>query len=95
MAGRAMLTVICYDIASDRTRRRVAERLEEVAVRVQLSVFEAWLDRDQAARLVAELGPRLGPEDSLRLYQIAASGLRHMHTLGPTAPAAARAYHLL
>lgn len=37
------LTVICYDIADDRRRRGVVRILEGYGLRVQESVFEAWL----------------------------------------------------
>ncbi len=35
-----MYLVVCYDVVSDRRRRRLSDRLEKLVVRVQKSVFE-------------------------------------------------------
>ena len=70
MGEKPMLRVICYDIASDRVRERVARALEEVAVRVQYSVFEARLTHAQAERLMEGLSRLVEPGDSLRLYTV-------------------------
>lgn len=74
MADRAMLMVYCYDIVEARTRARVAEALEQRAVRVQDSVFEARLTRDAADRLFRQLARLLDHGDSLRMYAISAAG---------------------
>jgi CRISPR-associated protein Cas2 len=50
--------VLCYDVADDRRRRRVARSLEDVGDRVQESVFEADLDAtlfDKVNRKVAAI----------------------------------------
>lgn len=62
--------VVCYDIANDRTRGRFARYLEERAVRVQKSVFEARLDDEGAQDLRRALVRRLDPGDSLRMYAL-------------------------
>ena len=95
MPTRRYLTIICYDISTNKRRRKVAERLEEVAVRVQYSVFEAWLTRQAADKLIDELKPKLDVDDSLRLYMLGQAGLRHMRTLGTTPVAAAQSYYLV
>ena len=69
-----MLYFVCYDIASDRRRARVAKELLNFGVRVQESVFEC--DLASAGRL-RELRKRLGrlvdaSEDSVRLYRVCA-----------------------
>jgi CRISPR-associated protein Cas2 len=69
------LIVICYDVSSDRARRKVAARLEEVAVRVQESVFETRMRAARAHGLGDELAKLLGPRDSLRLYTVGRGGL--------------------
>lgn len=82
MAAREMLRVFAYDITSDRRRARVAAVLEEVAVRVQYSVFEARLSHRETEAVVARLKPMLAREDRLRVYAIGADGLRHVRALG-------------
>jgi len=67
--------VICYDIARDKTRRRVSAALESTMVRVQDSVFEARLKPDVARRVFAEVSA-LGDEgDRFRLYGLNAAGV--------------------
>ena len=81
-ARREMLRVFAYDITSDRRRAKVAAVLEEVAVRVQLSVFEARLSHREVAAVVARLRPLLTGEDRLRVYTIGADGLAHCRAVG-------------
>jgi CRISPR-associated protein Cas2 len=95
MAETRYLSVICYDIELDRRRRKVASRLEEMAVRVQLSVFEAWLTERELDRLIGEIESMIGQDDSVRAYQIAPDGLRRCRTLGPTPAPSGDAYHLV
>lgn len=77
-----MLTVICYDIGEDAGRNRMARHLERCAVRVQYSVFEAWLTAREARNLAQELKPLLEPTDSLRFYVLGESGLRRSFSFG-------------
>lgn len=70
MSEKPILRVIAYDIASDQRRRRIAGILEERAVRVQDSVFEARLTHRQAERLMAKLERLTSKGDSLRLYTV-------------------------
>lgn len=76
------LIVICYDVSSDTARRKLAARLEEVAVRVQKSVFETCLRTDRAQRLGNELSKLLGPGDSLRFYAVGRAGLAASRSWG-------------
>ena len=80
MADARMLTVFCYDI--DRARKAVAAVLEDVAVRVQRSVFEARLTRQATERLVRLAERHLGPGDSLRVYAVPADALPRCVTCG-------------
>lgn len=82
MSEAKMLTVISYDIASPRTRRKVSEALEAVGVRVQRSVFEAMLTERQTGTVVREIEPLLAPEDTLRVYAVAAPGRARCHAVG-------------
>jgi CRISPR-associated protein Cas2 len=76
MARPDLLFVFCYDVERDSLRNRIAGRLEEVGVRVQMSVFEVRLEARRARKLFAQLSALLGPRDSLRCYCIPESGRR-------------------
>lgn len=82
MASEEMLTIFCYDISKNRIRFRVAGMLEKVAVRVQKSVFEAWMDAARAEEVARSIVGELGPQDSLRLYAIGDRGYRRTRVYG-------------
>lgn len=94
MARAEMLAVFCYDIESDRARRRVADRLQRRAVRVQRSVFEARLTAAAAVRLARSVARELGDGDSLRLYVVAGDGRRHCLAFGGMPIAEAQDFYL-
>lgn len=77
-----MLMVFCYDISRQRVRQRVADLLEEEAVRVQESVFEARLGRTAAERLFARAAALLDDGDGLRMYAVPATGLARSRAAG-------------
>ncbi|MQX38168.1 CRISPR-associated endonuclease Cas2 [Roseospira navarrensis] len=83
MTSTTMLTVFCYDVVDDKARRRVARTLEDVAVRVQDSVFEAWMTAPQAARVFRAAREHLHDGDSLRVYAVSGDGLKRSHSVGP------------
>lgn len=70
MTREQKLRVFCYDVSDDRRRRRVARLLEEEAVRVQFSVFEARMSDRASARLMSSIEALLAESDSLRVYTI-------------------------
>jgi CRISPR-associated protein Cas2 len=70
MAGQRQLHVFCYDVRADSVRRRVSDALEEVAVRVQDSVFEARMTQAAAERIGRQVGAMLQKGDSLRMYVV-------------------------
>lgn len=70
MADRALLHLISYDIADNKRRRRIAERLEERAARVQESLFELRITTRAARALMAELVALSGSGDSIRVYAV-------------------------
>lgn len=78
------LTVLAYDIADDDRRRQVAKICEHHMLRVQESVFEAWLSATELQRLIHALQPHLDPQaDTVRLYPLALRDLARRQTLGP------------
>jgi CRISPR-associated protein Cas2 len=63
-------------------RARVAAVLEESAVRVQDSVFEARLGRANAEALFKRVARLLDDGDSLRMYAVSRPGLERSRTEG-------------
>lgn len=95
MAGSPLLTVFCYDIARDKVRRQVAALLEDVAVRVQDSVFEARITPRRAEDVAQRIGLLLDPGDQLRVYAVPAPALRHCRVEGAGAPIEEQDFYLL
>ncbi|MCM5552394.1 CRISPR-associated endonuclease Cas2 [Pleomorphomonas sp. NRK KF1] len=85
MPRAAMFTVFAYDISDDAKRRRVAGMLEERAVRVQNSVFEAWMTQKEAKAMAIKVEAVLATGDSLRVYAIGQAGLARCRTFGAPA----------
>ena len=82
MADRPMLMVFAYDVVRNPVRARVAALLEDSAVRVQDSVFEARLTRAAADRLFDRLSRLIEPGDLLRMYGVAAVGRERSRSAG-------------
>jgi len=62
--------LVTYDISNDRARRQVADCLENHGHRVQFSVFECHITRQQLYRLRDEVKEIIGREDSVRWYPV-------------------------
>lgn len=78
--------LICYDIADDRRRNRVANLLEGFGRRVQYSVFEAVLDRRLFDKLLSQLQALLDPaDDSLTIYPVCAACVPRRIAMGLSA----------
>ncbi len=82
-----MRHVLSYDITNDKRRRKLVALMEEVAVRVQYSVFETHLSSKEL-RLVLErslefVRPREG--DSLRAYRMCRNCWEHFQQIGGSA----------
>lgn len=89
------LFVFAYDIASDRIRRRVAERLERHGVRVQESVFEVRASQDEAEAVLATIDRELAAGDRVRMYAIPEDGRRRSRQLGGAPIGEAQEFWLL
>lgn len=69
--GCRALTVICYDVADDRRRQRIAEVLCEAhGRRVQKSVFELNEPPEKIRALQQRLHRLRGKEDSIVYYRL-------------------------
>jgi len=67
----AVFVVVSYDVADDRRRVKVADILLGSGERVQFSVFECHLTREELERLRAKLTQVVTPaEDSVRFYAL-------------------------
>jgi CRISPR-associated protein Cas2 len=78
-----MLYAISYDIPDDRRRLRVAKVLKDFGDRVQLSVFEVRVEKDQLERLKKRVTEVLNTEeDGFRIYPLCASCAEGIEILG-------------
>lgn len=78
-----MLTIISYDVPSDRRRARLAHVLEDFGLRVQFSVFEGRLDDDDLERLRKRIEKEINAaEDRVRIYRICAECERKIELFG-------------
>ncbi|MBB4302856.1 CRISPR-associated protein Cas2 [Rhodobium orientis] len=82
MAESEHTIVLCYDIARAKTRRRVADFLEDRLVRVQQSVFEGRMTPSRAYRLFDAAAALVDDGDNLRLYVLTREGLQKSRTFG-------------
>jgi CRISPR-associated protein Cas2 len=86
MARGEMLTVFSYDVSKNKNRRKIARLLENNATRVQYSVFETRMTRQQAETIAQRLASHLDKGDSLRVYVIGHDGERRSRVYGDGAP---------
>ncbi|MBR9910615.1 MAG: CRISPR-associated endonuclease Cas2 [Gammaproteobacteria bacterium] len=86
MSRNSPLRVLCYDISSNKKRRRVARILENEASRVQFSVFETRITNRALEKLVSRVEALLDKGDTLRVYTIHATGEKHCAVYGSGVP---------
>jgi CRISPR-associated protein Cas2 len=85
MAGR--LTVVSYDVPSDRRRLRLANALKDFGVRVQYSVFECNIDDGELIKLRTRLLKLIDEkEDKVRLYRFCLSCAERQEVYGQGGP---------
>jgi CRISPR-associated protein Cas2 len=85
MAPRRWRYVIVYDITDNKGRTKVARALEGHGQRVQYSVFECPLDKEQFEALWDELSELIErKEDSLRAYRLCAGCAEWTKMVGQT-----------
>jgi CRISPR-associated protein Cas2 len=89
-------TLVCFDIADDRRRRRVVRVIEAFGVRAQESVFEAWLDRAQRLELRRRLLATIDrTDDRVAIYVLPPIDHRDIVSLGRGVPAEQFIYAVL
>lgn len=76
--------VICYDIADDRRRDRMADILKNYGQRVQFSVFVADLEGGLAARMREQATRLIDGDDRLHIFTLCGecSGRTVVHGAG-------------
>lgn len=78
-----LLYLICYDIADDKRRKKIADTLEGYGSRVQYSVFECVLKNKQYKQLQQKLQKIFKEqEDSIRFYSISRHTLNSIDAWG-------------
>ena len=79
-----MLYLLCYDIASPKRRKKVADVLLDYGDRAQKSAYECDLKTEARLRdLLARARPHLDPQhDTLRVYRICASCRSEVQAVG-------------
>ena len=78
-----MRVVVAYDVSLDQRRRKVAEALEAVLVRVQYSVFEGGVPSMVLAGAVGRAVGWLDLEtDSLRVYRLCGACAKRVEVFG-------------
>jgi CRISPR-associated endonuclease Cas2 len=80
-----MLTLIVYQIKSDRVRNKLRKILLNYGYAIQNSVFEFRLTVEQRQQLIGKVTAvknDLSPEDSIRIYQVCRSCLAKVVIIG-------------
>ncbi len=83
-----MLVIVVYDISCDQRRLKVSNLLEGYGRRVQYSVFECFLNRQEMEQLHRELATKTKPAegDNVRLYWITKEAMGKTLTIGTPPP---------
>jgi CRISPR-associated protein Cas2 len=80
--AREHLFVFCYDVTAAKSRRRIADILEDKGTRVQKSVFEVRTTLERARLLLDRLGRQRDAGDSVRIYCLTEEGRARSLTSG-------------
>ncbi|MEQ1526003.1 MAG: CRISPR-associated endonuclease Cas2 [Gallionella sp.] len=83
MSQRTEFTLIAFDVAEDKRRRKLIRVLESFGVRAQESVFEAWLTGSEQDKLMYEAGKHIIYEtDRFAVYVLASTDFCDIVSLG-------------
>jgi CRISPR-associated protein Cas2 len=82
-ANNCDLVVVCYDIADNKRRYRIARALEGYGLRVQESVIECWLTPGQLMELRRKLKNLMREsEDRIVYYTLRPADRQRFRSLG-------------
>jgi CRISPR-associated protein Cas2 len=91
-----MQYVVCYDIADDRRRDRIASALLDYGPRAQESVFVANLDDELATKLVARLKKLVDEHfDRVHIFELCQTCVGKTRTMGTAEVVEERAFYVL
>lgn len=78
-----MFILITYDIEEDKKRNKIAKLLENYGTRVQFSVFECIIDKEQLKEIIKRAEDIIEKEkDSVRVYRICELCVKEISILG-------------
>jgi CRISPR-associated protein Cas2 len=74
--------LICYDIENTKKRNKLAKWLLNYGIRVQKSVFEAYLSERDLEEMMQGAKPFIENGDSLRVYELTSEAYRNKRVIG-------------
>ncbi|WP_445612496.1 CRISPR-associated endonuclease Cas2 [Geobacillus sp. YF-1] len=74
--------LVCYDIEDTKKRNKLAKWLLNYGIRVQKSVFEAYLTAAEAMEMMEGARPWIGEGDSLRVYELTVESYENKQVIG-------------
>jgi CRISPR-associated protein Cas2 len=78
-----MFTIISYDVVDDKRRTKVLKYLKGYGTRVQYSVFECDITKDQFTRIQRDLRVVIDLHtDSVRCYVLDAAAVQRIQIIG-------------
>ena len=91
-----MQYVVCYDIADDRRRERIATALLDYGPRAQESVFVANLDEELAGKMEARLAKLVdGQLDRVHIFAMCTACSARTKTMGTAQVVQDRAFYIV
>jgi CRISPR-associated protein Cas2 len=82
-----MLVLVVYDIPNNKRRTKLAKFLEGYGRRIQLSVFECFMDLAEMRQFYQLVSKRVKPEeDNVRFYWISTEAMTRVLTIGSVKP---------
>lgn len=91
-----MLVVVVYDIPDDKRRSKLSNFLEGYGQRIQLSVFECFLNLSEMQQLYDDVLKRVkASEDNVRFYWISQEAVNRVLTIGGESPQPPPKYYVI
>ncbi len=70
LKAKKLFVVVAYDISNTRKRTKISKILEQYGVRINRSVFECMLSKDQFARIEKELKAKINPKTDVLVFYV-------------------------
>jgi len=79
-----MFYIIAYDTPSNKRRRKMAKAIKAYARRVQKSVYESCIDRNEYIKMVEAIEKLIDDrEDNVRIYNVPKDAIDGITVYGP------------